>query len=558
MIIGLDVGGTHTDVVLLGDKGLLRQVKVLTDPADLFSSVLQGLEKITENINPAQIRRAVLSTTITTNVIVQKQFPKVGMIVSGGPGIDPELFRTNPYYFSVTGSIDHRGREIAPVDPDEIKSLIPVFKQEDIQHVGVVGKFSMRNPSHEFKIEKILKDSFDRVFLGHTVSGNFNFPRRIETTYLNTVIYPIHKKFYAAVKKSLEKKGLMIPIHILKADGGTMSFEASMESPHQTLLSGPAASVMGAIGFAPEEDECLVLDIGGTTTDMAILINRVPLLNPLGITLGNIKTLIRALETRSIGIGGDSAVRVVDGGLDIGPERCGPAMAYGGSVPTPTDALFAMGMITDGDTARAREGIKVIAAQLGLSLEAAAFDIFDLTCRTILDEAQGMVNFVNSKPVYTIHEFKEGYQVKPKKVLVLGGPAPYFVEHLKKLSGFQVDLVPKWQVANAIGAALARTTCEVILFADTEQGTVLAPGEGYSGTVNGNFLKTDAVKKAFELLRKKALQQGADAEDLEVEIIEEQQFNMIRGFSTTGRNIRVKVQVKPGLIHGYESCIGTL
>src|SRR5690606_2548852 len=104
---------------------------------------------------------------------------------------------------------------------------------------------------------------------------------------------------------------------ILKADGGTMSFESSIDFPGQTILSGPAASVMGSIAFAPENEETLVLDIGGTTTGMAILIHQVPLLNPSGIQLGNFKTLIRSLETHSIGLGGDSAVRLENGKLKV-------------------------------------------------------------------------------------------------------------------------------------------------------------------------------------------------------------------------------------------------
>jgi len=228
MIIGLDVGGTHTDVVLLDKNGLLKEIKVTTDPLDLFNSVLTGLIKITEGVEPEKIHRIVLSTTLTTNAIVQKKFPKVGMIVSSGPGLDPELHRTNRHYFAVSGSIDHRGREIEPVDPAEIKKIGKRLKKENIQCVGVVSKFSVRNPEHEFKIHEILDDSFDKVFLGHRISGNLNFPRRIATTYLNAAVYPIHKAFYEAVQKSLEAKGLSLPIRILKADGGNMNFHPSI------------------------------------------------------------------------------------------------------------------------------------------------------------------------------------------------------------------------------------------------------------------------------------------------------------------------------------------
>ncbi|MFC1816766.1 hydantoinase/oxoprolinase N-terminal domain-containing protein, partial [Thermodesulfobacteriota bacterium] len=116
MIIGLDVGGTHTDVVLLSNEGLVNEIKVPTDPANLFGSVLTGLEKVTQGVDPGAINRVVLSTTLTTNAIVQNKFVPVGMVVSSGPGISPEFFRTNSHYFVVSGAIDHRGREIEPVN----------------------------------------------------------------------------------------------------------------------------------------------------------------------------------------------------------------------------------------------------------------------------------------------------------------------------------------------------------------------------------------------------------------------------------------------------------
>lgn len=550
MIIGLDVGGTHTDAVLLGDEGVIREIKVLTDADDLFATVLTGLEKITEGIAPEKITRAVLSTTLTTNAVIQKKIPEVGMIVSGGPGIDPEFFRTNRHFFAVSGSIDHRGREVSPVDKTEVLHVAEMLKKEGNRNVGIVGKFSCRNPSHELRIYELIKDSFGKIFFGHRISGSLNFPRRIATTYLNTAVRQLHKKFFEAVIKSLEKKGLSIPLYVLKADGGTMSVEASLDFPSQTILSGPAASVMGAIAFASEEGDTVVLDIGGTTTDIAILTNRVPLLEPLGIELGHYKTLIRSLQTCSIGIGGDSAVRITDGNLTLGPDRVGRAMAYGGNFPTPTDALFILGKIKNGDREKAVKGIEPIAKSLGKSLEDTAFQIFDLACREILAAIRKMVNAVNSKPVYTIYELREGYVVKPKQVLIIGGPAPYFARRLEELSDFKVGVVPRWGVANAIGAALARTTCEVSLFADTVQRIATAPEENFRESVSQNFSKKDAVAKAYQLLRKKALQTGAkNADDLETEVIEESEFNMIRGFSTTGKNIRVKVQVKPGLIY---------
>jgi N-methylhydantoinase A len=558
MIIGLDVGGTNTDVVLLGKDRILRQIKVPTDHSNLFESVWTGLEEITRDVPSQSISRAVLSTTLTTNAIVEGKLAATGMIVCSGPGIDPEDFRMSDHYFCAAGSIDHRGREIQPIDPTEIRKMASRWRAEGLKQVGIVGKFSVRNPKQEIEIKKILGDDFDFIVLGHHLSGNLSFPRRIATAYLNASVYPIHRKFFEAVRDSLDRKGLHIPIYILKADGGTMNLESSMNYPGQTILSGPAASVMGSLPFASETEETLVLDIGGTTTDMAVLIRRAPLLDPVGIELSGHKTLIRSLKTRSIGLGGDSAVRFVDGELRIGPERQGPPMAYGGPVPTPTDALVMLGEFPHGGAEASFKGLKPLADRMGVSPEKAAHEIFEQISRKILEAAAQMISDINSKPVYTVHEILEDHQVKPKEILVLGGPAPAFASRFAALTDFCVRVVPQWQVANAIGAGLAKNTCEVTLFADTEQGVAVAPEEDFTQPVRRDFDKRDAVKLAIDLLRKKCIKQGASEREVEMEVLEDLQFNMVRGFYTTGRNIRVKVQVKPGLIPEYREIAKTL
>jgi len=426
MIIGLDVGGTHTDVVLLDKDGLLREIKVLTDESDLFHTVLSGIEQISKGIKPQAIERVVLSTTLTTNLIVQGINPDFGIIVLSGPGIDPELFRTHEHYYLVGGALDHRGREVAPVDFAGLRKVVKKLKKGDIRHVGVIGKFSARNPVHEQQVRDVLKKSFRKVFLGHWISGSLNFPRRIATTFLNASVYPIHKKFFEAVQRTLEKHGLQVPIHILKADGGTMSFESSINYPGQTILSGPAASVMGGIPFAGEKEEALVLDIGGTTTDMAVILKKVPVLEPVGIEIGGFKTLIRALKTKSVGLGGDSTVKVLNGEITIGPERTGRAMAFGGPSPTPTDALCVLKIMTEGDAVKAADGMKMVADELGRSVIETARAVFEQFCSEIVRHAQALVDDINSKPVYTVYEYWEGHQVKPDKILVLGGPAACF------------------------------------------------------------------------------------------------------------------------------------
>ncbi|MCA1794280.1 MAG: hydantoinase/oxoprolinase family protein, partial [Desulfobacteraceae bacterium] len=537
-------------------RGIEKSVKVSTDHADLFNTVLSGFTQLLESVDPGRIKRAVISTTLTTNAIVQQTMEPVGMIVSAGPGIDPEFFRTGEQYYPVSGSINHRGREKAPVNEMQIKDIAQKLVAAGIEYVGVVSKFCVRNPSHEILIKRIIHKYFKKVFLGHHVSGNLNFPRRIATTHLNAAVFSLHKSFFEAVKKSLAEKGLTVPIQILKADGGTMSLEASMHFPGQTVLSGPAASIMGAIPYAPEGQDAIVLDIGGTTTDIAFLVDKAPLLEPVGIQRGRYKSLIRSLRTDSKGIGGDSALRVIDGNLTIGPDRQGPAMAFGGPLPTPTDAMVVLNVMDTGNREKALAGIHTIAEGLGLSDEQAAEKVFKTCCTIILKKTFEMIDQINSQPVYTVHDFLEGYKLSPQKILVLGGPAPYFAQKIEDLYQIDTLAVPNSAVANAVGAALARTTCEVSLYADTEQGIVTAHEEDFAEPVSKTFSEDDLMETAYNLLKEKAINSGADPENMdEVEVVEYQKFNIVRNFSPRGKIFRTKMQLKPGLIKGYETVL---
>ena len=233
-------------------------------------------------------------------------------------------------------------------------------------------------------------------------------------------------------------------------------------------------------------------------------------------------------------------------------------MAYGGPAPTPMDALFVLANIPDGSREKSKAGLEPLAREMGFSVKSLAAEIVDLACKKILSAARRLIYQINGKPVYTVHELQEGYVVQPKTLLVLGGPAPYFAKYLEQVSDYTVRVVPRWKVANAIGAALARTTCEINFFADTEKGTADAPEENFSRPVDRSFNQEAAVRQALDLLEAKAAARGAIMDKLETEIIEALEFNMVRGFHTTGKNIRIKAQVKPGLIHGHENLIANL
>ena len=156
-----------------------------------------------------------------------------------------------------------------------------------------------------------------------------------------------------------------VPLYILKADGGTIDVEQSRHFPVQTILSGPAATIMGVLPYVPTSHDSVSIDVGGTTTDIALFADGAPLLEPKGVQIEEHKTLIRGLLTHSIAIGGDSHVRVIDGKLVIGPERKGSAMAFDGPVPTPTDAMIVLGLADIGDKAKATAAIASVAKDFG-------------------------------------------------------------------------------------------------------------------------------------------------------------------------------------------------
>jgi len=422
------------------------------------------------------------------------------------------------------------------------------LQREGIRHVGIVGKFSTRNPQQEIQIRDLVHDHLRHVSLGHRMSGHLNFPRRIATTYLNAAIWERYQKFVKQILFFVKEQGITVPLYILKADGGTFDIHRSVDFPVQTILSGPAASIMGILSMVDCAEDAIALDIGGTTTDIAIFADGVPLLEPFGVDIEGHKTLIRGLRTRSIGVGGDSRVQFSDGGLIIGPEREGPAAAFGGPFPTPTDAMIVLGLTDIGEAGMAEAAIRPIAEAMNLPLRDAAQAIFDATCEKIVRHVRSFIEEINNEPVYTIHELLEGKVLKPTAMYIVGGPAEPMSARLGEMMGCPAALPRNAEVANAVGAALARTTAEMTILADTERRILTIAEEGLQLTVSPRFTLAEAIAIAKERLRERALDMGAKERDLEIEVIECQEFNMVREYYTAGKNIRVKVQVKPGLI----------
>ncbi len=552
MILGLDVGGTQTDAVLLDDGGVLAETKTPTGK-DLLGTLRTAVKEVIDAIPPGKIDRMVFSTTMATNAIVQDRLDEAGMIVSAGPGMNPEWFSVGPSFHVVGGCLDHQGFEAMPVDRRAVERAAEAIQEKGIGDVGIVGKFSVRNPAHELQIADWIGDRFSSIALGHHVSGNLNFPRRITTTYLNSALHRVHKEFLGALCGILDEQSLEAPRYLLKPDGGTIDLASTLHSPAATAQSGPAASVMGALVLDGCPGTTLVLDVGGTTTDMSVVLDGIPLLEPHGISIGPYQTMIRSLLTHSIGIGGDSRVAAGrDGSLQVGPQRQGPPMAFGGPVPTPTDAMIALDLLKTGDRQAARSAMKKAGESAGTDPEATARRILETMARAIADSAGAFLHTINSRPVYTIYEVLHEEKIVPSSVVVIGGPAPQVAPFIGDALGLPHRVPAHFGVANAIGAAVARVTAEITLQADTERGSLVIPEAGIHQKISFTYQLRDAMSLAREVLRKRALEVGADPESLEISVIEKQVFNMIRGYSRTGQNMRVKLCITPGIIREWK------
>lgn len=548
MILGIDVGGTHTDSVLMNNRQIIRKSKVLTDKENILQSVLTATRAVAEPDDIKKLQRIVLSTTISTNAVVQNQMDEVGLIVMNGPGVAPQDLPLADKTRLVAGYMNHRGMEAEPINKAELEEAQYLLEKKGIDHFAIIGKFATRNPAHEKAAEALFAKKAKHVSVSHQLSGSLNFPRRIATTYLNEAVWSLHGKLVAQLDAYMKELGVNVPLYILKADGGTIEYRQSQTQPVQTILSGPAATIMGVLPFVSQEKDSISVDIGGTTTDIALFADGVPLLEPLGVQIEGHKTAVRGLLTHSIGVGGDSHVRVVDGKLLLGPERRGAAMALGGPVPTPTDAALVLGLADFGDKAKAFSAMESLAAQLNRKPEETAKAVLNLAGEMITAKIRSMLEEVNGKPVYTIHELLEGRRINPAEMIVIGGPAPFMAETLEKMAGYTAVVPQNSDVINASGAAMARTTVELNLVADTEDGSLSIAEEGVLQRISSSFTERDVIDLGKNMLIEKARAAGAREEDIVVEIADIQSFNVVRGWSTTGKNIRVRLQVKPGLI----------
>jgi len=327
--LGIDAGGTYTDAVIVefASQQVLAKAKALTTKDDLSVGVAAAIGKLPAEL-VARVQLVSLSTTLATNAIVEGKGCRVGLLLLGFDEYDLARITHQPRRV-VTGRTDITGREIEPLDEEGLRAAArELLEREAVDAFAVSGMVSVMNPAHEIRAKEILARLTDKpVVCGHELGMQLDTIKRSTTAALNARLLPIIAELIAHVKSVMDGAGIHAPLMVVRGDGTLMSEELARHTPVETILSGPAASVCGA-QFLSHIPNGLVVDIGGTTSDIALLIDGSPIVAPKGARVGEWSTNVRAVDIETVGLGGDSVVAFAhDGRVLIGPRRAVP-LAY--------------------------------------------------------------------------------------------------------------------------------------------------------------------------------------------------------------------------------------
>lgn len=351
ILLGLDTGGTYTDAVLFDPaKGVLATAKSLTTKHDLaigLKGAMDGvLTHLPDGVKAAEIALVSMSTTLATNAIVEAHGAPICLILLGydvkaleRAGLKQAL-GTDPVIF-VAGGHKPTGDEQVPLDLEAVRQAIQAHAPK-VAAFAVSGYFSVRNPAHEIAVRQMIRDMTDKpVTCGHELTSKLDAPRRALTVALNARLIPQLQQLIRAVGGLLTEKGIKAPLMVVKGDGSLIDQQVALTCPVETILSGPAASLVGARHLSGA-DNVMVSDMGGTTTDIAMLRDGRPVLNKEGAVVGGWRTMVEAVAVHTYGLGGDSEVRVDEvHGFMVGPRRVVPLSLLAHLYPKTLDVLKA-------------------------------------------------------------------------------------------------------------------------------------------------------------------------------------------------------------------------
>lgn len=339
LFLGIDTGGTYTDAVLWSETGgVSAKAKSLTTRHDLAIGISGAVDAVLEKagVDPASIKLASMSTTLATNALVEGQGGRVALVMIGfspedlardglksALGHDPVVF--------CPGGHDVHGNE-QDLDLGALRNALPTL-EKTVSGFAVCAYFATRNPAHEIAARDLIRGNTGLpVTASHELSAKLGGPRRALTTLLNARLISMIDRLVAATEGFLEKRGIAAPLMVVRGDGALVSASFARARPIETILSGPAASLVGARHLTGLQS-AIVSDIGGTTTDVAVLEKGRPRLDPEGARVGGLRTMVEAVAMYTFGLGGDSEVALAVGGLEarivLGPRRLVPLALAG-------------------------------------------------------------------------------------------------------------------------------------------------------------------------------------------------------------------------------------
>ncbi|MDO9487250.1 MAG: hydantoinase/oxoprolinase family protein, partial [Sphingomonadaceae bacterium] len=506
--LGVDVGGTFTDLLLLDQtSGAFWRHKTPSTPADSSVGILAGVDAIcaSAGIAATEVEVFLHGTTVATNAVLEGKGARVGLIVTDGyrhimqiarsfvPGglagwivwPKPQPLAALEDTIEVGGRMDAQGREVRPLDEGAARAALEQLKVQGVEAITISLINAYLNGAHETRIGELAREIMPDVpvSLSHEVLPEMQEYERTLTTVANAAVRPVVSRYVRNLRDRLRSAGMAGKLSLLRSDGGLMSSEKSEEHPVSLLMSGPAGGVTGALWVAKNAGlkNILTLDVGGTSTDVALIEN----LEPRRVRtteVGHLSVRASSLDVKTVGAGGGSIAYVPEltRALRVGPQSAGAvpgpaAYGQGGALPTVTDANVVLGYLPENllggsfrlDREAATRAVQTIADALGIELMAAARGIIDIVNENMF----GALRMIS---------VQQGYDPRHFALMGFGGAGPLHVNAVARLMGSWPAVSPVSPgVLCALGDATTRMRTETArsvsrLVSQTSEAELLA------------------------------------------------------------------------------------
>lgn len=481
--LGVDVGGTFTDLVLWDDDGTITIHKTPSTNEDPSVGTMDGIKRLAQKagVEPTSIEMFFHGTTVATNIVLEHNGDDVGMITTEGFRDILHIARKKrPLNYSnyqelpwqkwqlvprrnrrtVPERIDASGAILTPLDEGAVRDEVRLLRERGVAAIAVAFLHAYRNPIHEQRVKAIIEEEFPDAFisLSSEVASQYREYERFSTTALNAFVGPKTSNYIARLVDKASAAGVSDDVHLMTSAGGLVTARSARETPVSLLTSGVVAGLIGgcAIGKASGYPSVITLDVGGTSADVGVAPDgRLRMKHLLDTQIGDYHAMVPMAEVDTIGAGGGSIASIDEGGMfHVGPRSAGaipgPAcFGRGGSDPTSTDAMVVLGWLREESflsgsmtvqPALAEEAVrKHIAERLGSSLEKAAMGIFTVLAHS-MTEAIGL------------HSVRKGYDPRDFSLVAEGGAGPLFAWHIAKQLGIPRIIVPTYPgITSAVG-----------------------------------------------------------------------------------------------------------